>query len=416
MLRRSCAIAVSCGLLWLACVSATAVEPAVTPSATQPELQPDGDLLARITTMPDNSWLKLPPGKVTGDLAWLKGDPDYLRQGPRVRDYCNKMVWAPERKRALYCGAGHNIHPRNDVWEFDLAANTWVCLYGADILQTAPTTQTEEWARKTVVLRDGAIRTVRGAPVRPAHTWWGLCYDTDRRRLVFWDAHKGLIFTNRKAIAGAIGLEEKADILRGSGSGPGEAWVFTFYPETRQWGQVLTKAPKSYESSELEYLPGRKTLWLHSGPTYVLDEQGAWKQTASAKAGPPSGALSAVDPETGIIVSVCGNRTWIYSLADDGWTLAVEDGPVSGIVPASTFCFDSRAKMFVLYTSMKDKSGNPPARKLWLFDARTKKWTDPAPAGQTPQIGNVAGYYDAARNVTVIYGSSETWLYRCRGE
>ena len=28
--------------------------------------------------------------------------------------------------------------------------------------------------------------------------------------------------------------------------------------------------------------------------------------------------------------------------------------------------------------------------------------------------GNVAGYYDTARNVTVIYANRETWVYRCK--
>jgi hypothetical protein len=75
----------------------------------EPVLAPDNELLAKIAALPDNTWLKLPPCKTTGNMGVFNKDPDYKRQGPRVRDYCNKMVWAPERERALYCGGGHNI-------------------------------------------------------------------------------------------------------------------------------------------------------------------------------------------------------------------------------------------------------------------------------------------------------------------
>ena len=62
------------------------------------ELPADDALSKRIATLPANTWLKLPPVKTAGDLSWLGPNSDYRRQGPRIRDYCNKMVWAPERR------------------------------------------------------------------------------------------------------------------------------------------------------------------------------------------------------------------------------------------------------------------------------------------------------------------------------
>ena len=207
-------------------ISVCAAEKAVSSKA---EFNPPSDkvLLGKIKTLPENTWMKLPPIKTVGEIGWC--DSDYRRQGPRIRDYCNRMVWAPERKRALYCGAGHNIHPYNDVWEYDLAANTWICLYGVEWVFKGLPKNDEDKAVKMlksrIMLKKGVITTVNGAPVRPAHTWWGLCYDPDKRRLVFWDAHKGLLFTPRKRIAKALGIEAGDPLLRGSGSGPGEAWV-----------------------------------------------------------------------------------------------------------------------------------------------------------------------------------------------
>ena len=41
-------------------------------------------------------------------------------------------------------------------------------------------------------------------------------------------------------------------------------------------------------------------------------------------------------------------------------------------------------------------------------------FSSPAPPAVAPKVGNVAGYYDPARNVTVIYSNSETWVYRAK--
>jgi hypothetical protein len=49
---------------------------------------------------------------------------------------------------------------------------------------------------------------------------------------------------------------------------------------------------------------------------------------------------------------------------------------------------------------------------LWLYDVKENKWTAPAPQGDQPKVTNVAGYYDPARNVTVIYSNAESWVYR----
>lgn len=381
------------------------------------EAAPDAELLARLEALPANTWMKLPPCKTTGDLAWLGKDQDYRRMGPRVRDYCNRAVWAPERKRALYCGAGHNIHPYNDVWEFDLAANTWICLYGADPSFSrrfqGPEEQDVAWVKAHAVLKDGVLRSPRGAPLRPAHTWWGVAYDTDRKRLVFWDAHKGILFTDRALIAKALGIDPKDELLKGSGSGPGEAYVFEFDPETRTWQDVLTKVPKAYESSELEYLGDRKTLWLQSGKTYTLNaDRKGWTDGGKSPFG--AGGVTAYDPDTHSVVAVTREQTWIYSTQTGAWKQGKALDGDGAIVPSSTFAYDSAAKRFVLYTHVAKKDEPKAAPRLWLYDVATDTWSDPAPQGERCAAGNVAGYYDAARNVTVIYSNAQTWVYRAK--
>ncbi|MCW8131322.1 MAG: hypothetical protein KIS92_13315 [Planctomycetota bacterium] len=383
-----------------------------------PAPAPDAELLAKIEALPDNTWMKLPPCKTTGDMGILNKDPDYKRTGPRVRDYCNKMVWAPERKRALYCGGGHNIHPYNDVWEYDLASNTWICLYGADPAPPRTVTgkedEAEAWFKAHAVFKDGVVRTPRGGPLRPCHTWWSLCYDPDQKRMLFLESHKGLVFTDRNLMAKALGLDPKDPLLRVYGSGAGDAWLFAFYPESGQWKEVYTQVPKAYESSCMEYLPEARTIWWNSGQTYLFDAAAkAWK--AQPKGGPGAGAESVYDPDTKQVIATAGLTTWVYSCAQNAWTLAQKDAPDGGCVPVSTFCYDSTARQCVLYTGLTVKTKPElTGMRLWLYDVKANAWTRPEPRGETPKVGNIAGYYDPERNVTVIYSNGETWVYRCK--
>lgn len=118
------------------------------------DVTPDAELLAQIKDLPENTWMKLPPQKVIGDLDWLPANDPKRKYGPHGRSYCNHAYWAPERKRALFCGGGHNTNWINDVWEYDLAGNTWICLKGSD----PGSAYTEEWIRKNAkMLSNGVI-------------------------------------------------------------------------------------------------------------------------------------------------------------------------------------------------------------------------------------------------------------------
>lgn len=371
---------------------------------------PNKELLAKLEALPANTWMKLPAFKVAGETSWMKPGSDFRRLGPSVRDYCTRMVWAPERQRALYLGAGHNVHPLNDVWEYDLASNTWICLYAPD---PAPPRDDAEWYRKNVVLKDGVVRTPRGAPVRPAHTWWGLAYDTDKKRLVFWDAHKGILFTNYKQLAEAVGLKENGPILRLSGSGPGQAWVFTFDPQTRQWQEVLTGVPKAYESSQLEYLPDRKALWLHSGKTYEYEAaKREWQTTA--KDGPRADVTSAYDPDSRTIVAA-GLKAYVYSCDKQKWTSGAEipEGD-SAFLPQALLCFDSAARRFVLTSVVALKNKEAPPVRIWHYELKTDTWSRQAQLGDIPTSKRLAGYYDPARNAMVVYSGHDIWVYRSK--
>jgi len=92
----------------------------------------------------------------------------------------------PDRKRAFFCGANHGSpHRFNDAWEYDLASNTWVLLYTPDYNDRGPIT---DYDKKTLVLDKGWLRTKKGGPAHPAHTWWGLTYDPKMRAALWYCA------------------------------------------------------------------------------------------------------------------------------------------------------------------------------------------------------------------------------------
>ena len=100
----------------------------------KPLLKPDPAVLKIIKNLGENCSALLPQVKTAGHMD----NPEVKRfkmdkSGPRPRDYCLKWVWAEDRKRALFCGGNAGVpHKLNDVWEYDLASNTWILLWEPD--------------------------------------------------------------------------------------------------------------------------------------------------------------------------------------------------------------------------------------------------------------------------------------------
>ena len=137
--------------------------------STEPALEPDTAVLAKLEALGDNSCCILDGTRIIEDLGdFAKGWHRMKETGPTGRDFTIKMVWMPDRKRAFFCGANHNSpHRFNDAWEYDLASNTWVLLYTPDYNDRGPITDDD---KQTLVLQDGWLRTKKGGPAHPAHT------------------------------------------------------------------------------------------------------------------------------------------------------------------------------------------------------------------------------------------------------
>ncbi len=155
----------------------------------EPVLKPDPAVLAIIKGLGENQSALLPPLKTSGPInATMKKFRMHLN-GPQPRNYCRKWVWAADRKRAFFCGANAGVpHRFNDVWEYDLASNTWTLLYEPDAdfnaVRRMKPEQKKAFFENVGLVKDGILMTNRGAPFDPIHSWWQITYEPNMHALL----------------------------------------------------------------------------------------------------------------------------------------------------------------------------------------------------------------------------------------
>src|SRR5205807_535934 len=104
------------------------------PPAVDPGLAPKPAVLEKLAALKPNRAVLLGKADVVGEFNDTARRYDLHRTGPRGRDFTIKVCWAPDRRRALFCGANHGVpHRLNDVWEFDLPSLSWAMLYAPDL-------------------------------------------------------------------------------------------------------------------------------------------------------------------------------------------------------------------------------------------------------------------------------------------
>ena len=233
----------------------------------EPVLAPDPQVTRILASLGDNSAAMLPPIRTAGDFNAVARKYQMQKTGPVGRDFSNKMVWAPDRKRALFCGGNHGSpHRLNDAWEYDLPSNTWVLLFAPDPNKDVNCAAVKEYK---VTGRDGCektykvLATERGGPFDPAHTWWGLTYDPGMKAMLWMDPVSLL----RPKAMSQLGLKkvgrEPDWMAHYEGGAPGPA-LWAFYPYEKRWRRVITEKPYPgmMQGGSLEYIPEMKgSLW-----------------------------------------------------------------------------------------------------------------------------------------------------------
>jgi hypothetical protein len=371
-----------------------------------------------------SAWL--PPKKTHGNFsAFLRKHHHHLR-GPRLRDYCRKWVWAPDRKRALYCGGNSGVpHKINDVWEYDLPSNTWVLLWEPD-----PDTNRTRNMKDPDELREylnsfvkvdpesGEIMTRRGAPFDPIHTWWGLTYDPEMRALLWVMGHHHL---HGRFLELNPGLRKDYRFGRLH-----RMRLWAYYPGEGRW-ELLPKSPRTLKGAPgiLEHVPeaGGSLYYAaaHRQVAFFDGELRSWKgfrelaptnrEFRTMSEYPSRGAVAAWDSLRKLLVVHQGKegdpgtpaprRTYHYDPIADRWerVLTSRRGPL-GYNRVSSMTFDANCGRCFIN-----------ADGLWSYAPGDPEWMKLRPQGPAAPAGMVC--YNREHNVLMVDGGDErVWVYR----
>jgi hypothetical protein len=383
-------------------------------NAAKPVLAPDPAVTRILNSLDAGHSALLPPIRTAGDINDVARKYKMHIKGPRGRDYCIKMMWMSDRQRALFCGANHAVpHRLNDVWEYDLPSNTWVCLYAPDNLTSGGKTLAGVW--KDVKVDDGVLRTPRGGPAIVGHQWWQTTYDPST----------GTMYFNSQWPNNYFGPKIRKLYLD---NGRHTLWSFT--PATGKWTPIRCKGPMpkfgSAGNKYWEYVPALKGILYAdasgntSGTWFFNPRKNSWKEllpgarrsksSTSNKDLPHRLGVMAHCPKRGLLVAATtadrgDGRTVQYDVAKNKWTRTGEGPDVPKAHVAHTPCgYDSDSGTLFLYVNKK--------QTLWGYGVDANKWSKITPKGPLPPARKLVAYFDPLRNAFVINSGRQTWIYR----
>jgi hypothetical protein len=367
--------------------------------------------LAKIKGLKANQAVLLGQAQVVGEFNDVARKNNLHKTGPMGRDFTIKMVWAPERRRALFCGANHGVpHRLNDVWEFDLASLSWVLLYAPD----NPRDYTgigKDYS--DVEFKDGVLITRRGGPAVIAHTWWGLTYDPEQKMMLFVNTW---VTDEKKAVEQLGG--DPARLYAGP-----PLWAFS--PHTCRWKMLKTDKPypRAPFGGLLEFIPELKGSIWHTNnwqmqATWLYDAKAnAWKDLkANAKAGdfekqaPAAEQVGYYDPTRKLVIVQRHKETFHFDPKTVTWKKVLSADKDSDQVP---FGHDAYAPMYFDPVSGHGLLVEFKSNTLWSYDPDKVAWTKLRPDGDRMPEGNKRlAYFDPAQGVFVILHGTTVWAYR----
>jgi RNA polymerase sigma factor (sigma-70 family) len=412
------------------------VPPNSSPSSA---LADDPSIIASLEALQAGHALRLPPARVLGvdKLKLSAALRKRLENGPGYRYKCNRMLYAPERRSGLYCGAA-TMFITNDAWEFSLGANAWrpvsapdggdhreIGLAGARIRMGRDVARNRklitDWHINDLEFANGYLRTRRnGGPVVPSHTWDGVSYDPIGGRL-YWIMTAGhhpptgehLKQTGRKQDAAARKGTTMWSLDSRSGNWRPE---FGNAPRPRTHGMGGTLVYDSRRHRLVWYVAARNVrphdyqMWAYDLGIRTWKDlkpnAGAELQELE-KAGsvPPAALQAAYSPKLDRIVAVNGTRTWVYDCAANSWQPAASHAPNHARDQDTVFAREAGSDTFLL--------ADPEGKRLAAYDASSDRWQEITIRGDALPAKKCTGYFDPRLRVLVLYdGSTRAWVYR----
>ncbi len=379
----------------------------------EPALAPKPRVVDRLRALKPNHAVLLGKADVVGEFNDTAKKYDLHKTGPMGRDFTIKMCWAPDRNRALFCGANHGVpHRLNDVWEFDLPSLTWAMLYAPDLPRGYGDLGKDT---SDVEFKDGILITKRGGPAVIAHTWWGLTYDPRKKTLLFMNTW----VTDRKKAVTALG-GDPADLY----SGPP---LWAFFPAEKKWKAF--RSPKPYPvaifGGMLEYIPElggsvwHANNWQMHG-TWLHDyEKDTWRDLKANGGGKPFETeapepeqIGYYDPVRKIVVVQRHHDTHHYDPKTNAWKKVLVGDKDDGKSP---YGHDARAVFHHDAASGHGLLAQFQTNTLWAYDPDKTNWTKLAPEGDPmPTGGKRLAYCDPSSNALVVIDGTTVWAYRYR--
>ena len=428
------------------------------------EYEKDKGIIKVLNNLGDNSSYRFDKIRVSGKK--IDTVPFYKSYGPKVRDFSTKMVYSEDRGTALYCGAGHNRPVLNDVWEYHLASNTWYLLHPSDgglqnnvrnnwrILKAVEKKQSQNqrvdkkllskygqakqemmsWYRKYIKFENGYLQTISGGPPYPSHTWDGLTYDPNVKKLLWHPGGEGSL--KWYAESNNLSFDE---LLKKKGI---TSKVWMYQPASDTWVKQSIKAGSHQPAlrgmgATLQYIPDIKKsifyvavsnvsppayeMWTYDAVNNVWEEiypnNGQSISALSRNGVSPFGEVqSAYSTRDKKLVVLSGSKTWSYDVLNKEWSFIVDDPKTRGHHVNSVFVYDSVNDIFTLIQPGSGYEGNKRSPYIIrTMKLKEKRWVTVTQEGPEPRKGKwwpPAGYYDPEHNVVVTYNSEEIWLYR----
>ena len=375
----------------------------------QTSVNADEGVKKQIAALDPNRGTRLGNARILGELNDTARRFNLHLTGPRRRDFSLKMVWAPERRRALFVGANHGSpHRLNDVWEFDLAAMAWILLYAPDNPRTYAGLGPDS---SDVVFRDGVLQTRRGGPAVIGHTWSGLTYDPRGQRMLFMNTWPIDVDALVRQVGG-----DPADRYRGP-----PLWAFS--PRSRTWAALKTSPPwpRAAVGALLEDLPelGGAIWHLNNwqlSATWLLSDAGNWTVVADRKTTPdfarnaPGRELVGYhDAKRQLLIAQYRQATYHFDIRHRLWACVVppddKGSAPEGHDAHTAFCADPVTGRGLLLDFR--------TRQLWSYDPEGCRWERMSPIGDPmPDGKRMLAYFDAALGVLAVIDDTEVWVYR----
>lgn len=409
-LSRCLAVLALCGCLLPAAVGA---EQAMAPrnATVTPALEADPAVAAALAALGPNQAVDLGKARIVGDFNEVARRFDLHRTGPRGRDYSIKMVWAPERGRALFAGANHGQpHRLNDVWEFDLGALTWVLRYAPDNPRSYLGLGDDP---SDVEYQDGVLRTRRGGPAVVGHTWWGLTYHPGIKRLLWMNTW----------------TPDFDKLIAQLGGDPSTRYkglpLWSFDPETARWELLRTTgpAPRAAFAGMLEYVDSIGDVVWHannwqSRGTWRFDARKMRWQDLDAKGqggsfqsqAPTPEQVGYYDPKRDILVVQRGRATFHFDVKQRTWAKVRSEPKDSVDVPLG---HDARTPFLYDTTTGHGLLVDFASSTVWAYDPGTHDWSKLEPQGAPmPQGKKRLAYLDPLHQALVVIDGVRVWAYR----